>query len=80
MTNPRAKRGRVSQRARPAIDRSAERDDGNRRDECTVGTSSGEARSAKTHDGAASKRDDHSHNNKRERQPVEGRSRTGSLH
>ena len=80
MTNPRGKRGGVSQRPGPAIDRGAERDDGNRRDECTVRTSRGEPRAAKTHDGAASKRDDHGHNDKRERQPVEGRSRTGSLH
>jgi len=80
MTNPRGKRGRIGQRTRPAIDRGAERDDGNRRDECTIGTSSGEADAAKTQDGTARKRDDHGHNDKRERQPVEGRSRTGSLH
>ena len=80
MPNARGKCGCVSQRPRPAIDSGAERDDGNRRDECTIGTSSGEARAAKTQDGTASQRDDHSHNDKRERQPVEGRGRTLSLH
>ena len=80
MANTSGKRGRVSQRPRPAIDSGAERDDGNRRDERTIGTSSGEAGAAKTQDGTASQCDDHSHNDKRERQPVEGRSRTGSLH
>ena len=78
--NARGKRRRVRKRARPAIDSGAERDDGNRRDECAIGTSSGEASAAKTQDGTASQRDGHSHNDKRERQPVEGRGRTGSLH
>ena len=70
MPNARGKRGGVSQRPRPAIDSGAERDNGNRRYERTIGTSSGEADTAKSQDGTASKRDDHSHNDKRERQPV----------